>query len=274
MSLVIRWSGLRALSCLGLALLLIGCSPSGTPTATPTPAPTRTVAAAATATLAPTSGPGPGIVTATLPPTPPTATAPPATPTTTATPTRPAPSPGRGTATPAPAGNYPADWRVYQGRLPFAIAYPPDWTVDESQLSSNLIYFFAPGQDQSIFLVIATTGMAEGAVNLDVLRDRWIQSRLRGCDQFAIDQSGQEELHGITYATVGATCDLPTGLAYSYTGLGVRGAVPWIFEFNAPYERYEATLAEVFRPMIQTLNIYGGTRVPLGRVTMYHLNNR
>jgi hypothetical protein len=34
--------------------------------------------------------------------------------------------------------------------------------------------------------------------------------------------------------------------------------VPWIFEFNAPYELYEAELAAAFRPMIASLNIYGG----------------
>jgi hypothetical protein len=142
--------------------------------------------------------------------------------------------------------------------LPFAIAYPPDWTVDESQLSNNLVYFFAPVADQSIFVIVATTGAPEGSVNLDVLRDRWFQSRTRGCTNFAIEQTGEEVLSGITFATVGATCDLPVGLAYSYTGLGVRGTVPWIFEFNAPYDRYEEMLATAFRPMIETLNIYGG----------------
>jgi hypothetical protein len=169
-------------------------------------------------------------------------------------------SPGRGTATPgSPLGAIPAGWQVYQGPLPFAIAYPPDWTVDESQLqSSNLVYFFAPGADQNIFLVIATTGAPEESPNLDVLRDRWFQARVRGCTKFATDQTGQEMLNGITFATIGATCDLPTGLAYSYTGLGVRGTVPWIFEFNAPYELYEAELAAHFRPMIASLNIYGG----------------
>lgn len=185
---------------------------------------------------------------------------PPATPGTPATPSRPAASPGRGTATPMPLGSYPAGWRVYQGLLPFAIAYPPDWTVDESQIGNNLVYFFAPVPDESIFVIVATTGAPGETTNLDILRDRWFQSRTRACPEAGIDQSGQEVLNGITYATVGATCDLPTGLAYSYTGLGVRGTVPWIFEFNAPFDDYAAMLAAVFRPMIETLNIYGGVR--------------
>lgn len=258
MSLVIRRAGLRAVGWLLAPFLLVACAGGGTPTGTAVLAPTGTTVPSAPPTAIATGGPRPSIATPTPPPTPPTATTRPATPATPATPQRPGPTPGAGTATPGPLGAIPAGWRVYQGPLPFAIAYPPDWTVDESQLSSNLVYFFAPGADQSIFLVIATTGAPEETINLDTLRDRWFQSRVRGCTNFAIEQTGQETLTGINFATVGATCDLPTGLAYSYTGLGVRGTVPWIFEFNAPYELFAAELAASFRPMIASLNIYGG----------------
>jgi hypothetical protein len=146
--------------------------------------------------------------------------------------------------------------------LPFTIAYPATWTVDESQLGSNLVYFFAPVADQSVFVVIGTTAAPWVDANLDVLRDRWFQSRMRGCSKSAVDQSGQEVWSGVTFATVGATCNLSTGLAYSYSGLGLRGTIPWIFEFNASYDRYATTLAESFRPMIASLNIYGSTSFP------------
>ena len=240
-----------ALAWLIVPLLLGACSVSGTANATVTLGPTVSVVSAVATGTATVAGTRPGGATPTLPPTP-TATVAPPLPSTPATPT------GRGpAATPGPLGSYPADWRIYQGRLPFAIAYPPNWTVDESQLNDNLVYFYAPGADRSVFMVVATTAKPEENANLDVLRDRWFQSRTCGCSRSAVEQSGREELAGLTFATVGATCDLPTGLAYSYTGLGVRGTVPWIFEFNAPYERYAATLAETFRPMIATLNIYG-----------------
>ncbi len=235
-----------------LPLLLGACSLSGTTNATATSAPTVSVVSRVPTGTATLGGTRPGGNTPTLPPTPPTATMLVVAPTTPATP------PTRIPATPGPLGSYPADWRIYQGRLPFTIAYPPDWTVDESQLGNNLVYFYAPGAEQSTFVVIATTAQPEENANLDVLRDRWFQSRMRGCSRFAIDQAGQEILAGITYATVGATCDLSSGLAYSYTGLGVRGTIPWVFEFNAPYDRYAAALSATFRPMIATLNIYGG----------------
>lgn len=257
MSLVVHWAKLRAIGWLALPFLLVACSAGGSPTGTATLAPTGTATRPAPPTTVATGGPRPSVATPTLPPTPPTATSPLATPVASATP--PLASPGRGTATPpGPLGVIPTGWRVYQGTLPFVIAYPPDWTVDESQLANNLVYFFAPVADQSIFVVIATTAAPEESPNLDVLRDRWFQSRTRGCTKFAVETTGQTTASGINFATVGATCDLPTGLAYSYTGLGVRGTVPWIFEFNAPYEGYDATLAQFFNPMIATLNIYGG----------------
>lgn len=257
MALVIRWSSLGSLALLIVPFILAACSLSGNADPTATLAPVGTIAAAtAGASTAPaTARPsgGPPSPAATLP----SATAPPATP---ATPTRPAATPGGGAATPGPLAGYPVGWRVYQGQLPFAIAYPSDWTVDESQLGNNLVYFFAPVSDQSIFVVIATTGAPERDPNLDVLRDRWFTSRTRECARTAVDRTAREVWNGLEFATVGATCDLPTGLAYSYTGLGIRGTVPWIFEFNAPYNAYATTLEAVFRKMIQSLNIYGGVR--------------
>lgn len=243
-----RWSRYAALGWLSLVLALAACSTGG-PTATPSLPPV-----VATGGL-------PG--TPTLPPTPPTPTGPPA-----ASPTAQPATATRGTVAsgtrrpvtasplPAPLGDIPAGWRVYRGALPFVIAYPPDWLVDESQIAQKLVYFYAPLADRSVFVVLATTGEPEANPNLDVLRDRWFKSRTRQCQRFAVDVTRQEQHAGVDFATVGATCDLADGLAYSYTGIGLRRQVPWIFEFNAPYGAYTVALADVFQPMIASLNIY------------------
>jgi hypothetical protein len=240
-----------------LALVLAGCSGGGA-TATPAPATAPPATARATNGLPPAP---------TLPPTPPTATV------ARATPATPTVAPAAGTATrgtaavatrrtitvtppPAPAGEVPAGWKIYRGRLPFVIAYPPDWTVDEGQIDQGLVYFYAPTPGRDTFLVIATTGRPEDDPNLDVLRDRWFQSRTRQCDRFAVEATRQETHAGVEFATVGATCDLAAGLAYSYTGIGLRGRVPWIFELNAPYGVYDVALSEAFAPMLATWNIY------------------
>ncbi|MFN8514633.1 MAG: hypothetical protein U0841_18985 [Chloroflexia bacterium] len=65
----------------------------------------------------------------------------------------------------------PAGWRVYQGTLPFVIAYLPDWTVDETQISNNLVYFSSRRWPIRWFVVIATTATPEDC-RPDVLRDR------------------------------------------------------------------------------------------------------
>jgi hypothetical protein len=247
-----RWSRFVAPCWLVLTLALAACS-SGKG-ATPTP----TIPAISGTSGLPTSP--------TLPPTPPTATKAPASAATPAqepgaTATRGAVATGTGriasaTPLPGPLGVIPPGWRVYRGALPFVIAYPPDWIVDESQLAQHLVYFYAPVPDRSTFMVIATTLEPEANPNLDVLRDRWFKSRTRTCTNFAVEETRQERYAGVDFATVGATCDLPDGLAYSYTGIGIRRQVPWIFEFNARYAVYPTALAEVFGPMITTWNIY------------------
>lgn len=228
---------------IALLPLITSCSTAQTPPS-PTTAPTRGGALIATpsATLPPTNTP-PATRAA-------TASASPGATTTRAvvsTATRAASTtPGGGTPGPIPAG-----WAVYRGGLSFTIAYPPGWRIDDRS-AQGLIYFYAPTAQPTTFLVIATTGKVETNTNLDVLRDRWYQARIASCQGFAVERTGQARYAGIDFATVGATCDLPTGLAYSDTGIGLRKQVPWIFEFNAPYGDYAARLADSFEPMIRS----------------------
>lgn len=248
---------------LALALALAACSAGGTAT----PAPRSTTSASATTGL---PAPPP---TATLPPTPPTGTA--------AHPGTPgifAPAPGTGTptagaaatasraATPgaarretatrtplAPTGEHPEGWRVYAGALPFTIAYPPDWSAEEDA-ARGLLYLYGPDPARTIFLVIAR-GAPENDPNLDVLRDRWFQGRTAPCARFAVTSTGEERHSGLAFATVGATCDLPGGLAYSLTGIGLLGTTPWIYELDAPYGDFARVRTAAFDPILTTWQI-------------------
>ncbi len=153
-----------------------------------------------------------------------------------------------------PRGTVPAGWLVYRGALPFAITYPSDWRVDDKS-ATGLVYFYAPVPTQTTFLVIATTSQPSPETNLDVLRDSWFKSRTGACTRFAIARTDQERYADTQLATVGATCDIQQQLAYSYTGLGLRQQVPWIFELNAPYASYDVALTQSFKPMLDSLNI-------------------
>lgn len=231
-----------------------------------------------TATPAPSGAPGtsaPGSATAGLPAPPPAATPPTGTAARPATPATPgifgpAPRPATTSAAPGgtpggnrrqtatvapivPVGERPAGWLVYTGPLDFTLAYPPDWLPVEDA-AHGLLYLYSPDPARTTFLVIAS-GAPEAQPNLDILRDRWFQARVARCARFAVDATGQERHNGIDFATVGATCDLPGGLAYSLTGIALLGDTPWIFELDAPYADYAALRDAAFAPILATWQI-------------------
>ncbi len=237
-----------------IVLLLTACSSGEGTTPAPSARPSTSAASSATAGL---PAPPP---TATLPPTPPTSTA--ARP---GMPTRPpaatasrAATPGAGrrqTATAAliPVGERPVGWLVYTGGLPFTLAYPPDWLPVEDA-AHGILYLYSPDPARTTFLVFAV-GAPETNPNPDILRDRWFQARVARCARFAVDTTGQERHSDLDFTTVGATCDLPGGLAYSLTGIALLGDTPWIFELDAPYADYAALRDAAFAPILATWQI-------------------
>ena len=278
---------LSALSALCLAALLAACGVPGVSQATATPPPTATPIP--TATLAPTNTPLPPTNTPVPPtntPVPPTNTPPPPTATRTPTPLLTAtiaaaagiptataqptvgqgglpPTPTTVAAQPQPTGQIPAGWQVYRGtRVPFVMAYPPGWTVDESGVGEGLVYFRHPS-NVATWLLVATTGQRETR-SADELRDVYYNEQFVDCRAKAIDITRDNEFSGITFKSVGTTCDLADGLYYSYIGLGLRGGVPWRFRLNSPYAQYSrnscrcdaGNVEQFFSPMLSSLNIY------------------
>jgi hypothetical protein len=239
-------------------------------TATPTPVPAVNAAATGTAAAvaannvratqtasAPTPV-APPTPSATLTPTPSPTAAPSPSPSATAT-QRPTPTATRTpTVSKTPRGSLPAaGWRTYSGhdRVPFAIYYPPGWTIDEDYSGDGAIYVRPPGGGGT-WLLIATTGTPEATGNIDVLRDQYYNNTLGECETKAIDRTNYTEYSGITFAGLGATCDTDSGLYYARIGLGLNGEVPWRYRLNAPYGEYSDTLDQYFSPMLSSLNIY------------------
>ncbi len=259
-----RTRPIGAVGALLFALALAACTIGGGATPAPGIAPGTIAGGGPTAGL---PAPPP---TATLPPTPPTAAATrPGTPgifgpatlaaTANAATASRATTPGAGrrqTATAAPlipVGERPAGWFVYTGSLPFNLAYPPDW-VPVEDAAHGILYLYSPDPARTTFLVLAA-GVPETDPNLDILRDRWFRARVARCARFAVDTTGQERHSDLDFATVGATCDLPGGLAYSLTGIALRGDTPWIFELDAPYADYAALRDAAFAPILATWQI-------------------
>lgn len=247
-----------------LAVLLAACGapgipgpsqPTATPPPTATPSPIPTIAPTATPTpLPPTATPVPTATPSPTPTVPPTAT----------------PTPLPPTPTPGPRGAFPQGWKVYpapgaRAALPFAIAYPPDWTVDESRAANGngFVLFSAP--DGVTRVLIGTPGTPAPDGNIDVLRNQYFNEQLSDCRQKGITVDRYGTRSGITFAEIGATCDVGDGrLYFSYIGLGLKDGVPWRFRLYSLYEQYDRTfcrcdqgnLEKFFAPMFNSLNIY------------------
>jgi len=241
--------------------------PPSTPAATATVAnvasPTAPIPATATATRAasPVASVSNTAVSAATPTAPPTATAPRATP---ATAIAPAATTRTSSATPTGAGAVPASWQTYNGgaRVPFTIAYPPDWTVDDSRATQGRVYIYGPGVTQpyedALWILIATTGSPTPDANIDVLRDQYFATEIKDPHPEAgIDVTRRNEFSGLPFASLGTTFNSGTTLCYAYIGLAVRDGVPWRFRLNSPYADYSANLEGTFAPMVGSLNIYG-----------------
>jgi len=169
----------------------------------------------------------------------------------------------------APVGNTdplepaPAGWKTYRGtaKAPFSINYPPDWTVDESRASEGRIYFYGPGVTQpyenALWVLIATTAVRDPTGNVDVLRDSYFNSDIKGSHPEAgVDITRNNTFSGITFASIGATFNSNKDLCYAYIGLGLKNQVPWRFRLNSLYSDYDDNLDNYFTDMISSLNIY------------------
>jgi hypothetical protein len=169
-----------------------------------------------------------------------------------------------GGATPTSGGAIPAGWQTYNGgaRVPFTIAYPPDWTVDDSRATQGRVYIYGPGVTQpyedALWILIATTGSPVPEANIDVLRDQYFATEIKDPHPEAgIDVTRRNEFSGLAFASLGTTFNSGNTLCYAYIGLAVREGVPWRFRLNSLYADYSANLETIFAPMVGSLNIYG-----------------
>lgn len=145
--------------------------------------------------------------------------------------------------------------------MPFALYYPPGWTVDESRASEGRIYFYGPGVDKpyddELWVLIATTGERTPGGNIDVLRDQYYQNDIKGSHPEAgINITRNNQFSGITFASLGTNFNGGSELCYAYIGLGLNQNVPWRFRLNSLDADYDSNLDEFFSEMIGSMNIY------------------
>jgi hypothetical protein len=145
--------------------------------------------------------------------------------------------------------------------VPFAMYYPPDWTVDETRASEGRIYFYGPGVDKpyenALWVLIATTGEKAPNGNIDVLRDQYFANDIKGSHPEAgINITRNNQFSGITFASLGTNFNGGSDLCYAYIGLGLNQSVPWRFRLNSIDADYDDNLNNFFDGMIGSMNIY------------------
>ena len=178
-----------------------------------------------------------------------------------ATATRTATTATRGaTPVPQPAGTVPPGWRAYRGTpaFPFVVAYPPDWTVDDSLLpDQRVIYLYGPdGRDDTPERIdIEISELGDGS-NIDVQRDEFFRQESAFCDQKGIEYTEHSQIAGVAFAILGATCDASNVLSFMQVASGLKDGDEWNILMRTPYDRKEARLRDVFNPILASLNIY------------------
>ncbi|HEY8597090.1 MAG TPA: hypothetical protein VIL85_01590 [Thermomicrobiales bacterium] len=159
-----------------------------------------------------------------------------------------------------PGGPVPAGWQVYRGprEFPIVIAYPPDWTADDSYFPAQYVLFLygpAKNVDEEESVEI-TAGPEDPGANIDVLRDDFFYRKTPFCDKTGIEYTTQRQLTGAAFAILGATCDQSNELAFFQVASGLKGGDGWNIAMRTPYARRDQRLREVFDPMLASLNIY------------------
>ncbi len=262
-----RWRG-PVFGVTGVAVVVLAAFlatqvwPRPTPTATPIP----TAIAAPTAT-APLSTP---TAVATATPAPATATSAPtatATPLPSSTPTRPTATPTSAAAAAVPLGSRPLGWKTYTGppRAPFALYYPPNWTVDESGLAKDgSVEFKDPSGAPFLSIFVSLT---RTTTSIDTLRDGQAKVLAQSCLHSGVEVTEQVTLSGgVIFDDLVESCDLgqPGQLSVWLVGSGLNNGYPWYFDGASDRKDYSKTtcscpggnLETFFAPMLYSLHIY------------------
>lgn len=157
----------------------------------------------------------------------------------------------------------PRGWKTYKGMgVPFAIAYPAHWSVDEANSPVGEISFLGNEKTSSISGTLATRELASQPVGLDVLRGRFLNVVTRVCEGGKrIGKAGRARFSQVTFATVTAACSGSEEgeneeVKAFYLGVAKIDGRQWTFSFSSHQDELARNTRQYFVPMLKTLHIY------------------
>jgi len=144
--------------------------------------------------------------------------------------------------------------------VPFVIAYPPKWSVDETNSPVGEISFSRVTKTDSISGTIATRRTAARRLPLSVLRARFVSFATRTCEQGRkLEGRGTATSATVRFATAIAECEPPDEEAAHgheaivfYVGVAVKNGVQCTFLFRSSKEHFQANQRKYFTPMLYT----------------------
>jgi hypothetical protein len=160
-------------------------------------------------------------------------------------------------ATPASSA-VPIGFKLYTGRLPFTVAYPATWLVDESHSETGQVYFYAPGAigplDNATWVAIGTAGPPT-TDNLDESRDQFYNDQFHAHPEAALDVLRHAQYAGLDFATAGIIFTAANENCYATIGVALKGQMLWQFRLNARYTDFDLATTRYFTPMLRSLTI-------------------
>ncbi len=137
------------------------------------------------------------------------------------------------------------------------MAYPPDWTVDESYFpEQSIIFFIGPSGNTDEESVAIIWGAEQTDANIDVILNDFYQQRSAYCDTEGIESTEYRQISDATFAILQAACDQGGLLFFLQVGAGLKNSDQWDVEMRTLYEDKEAFKRDIFDPMLASLNIY------------------
>jgi hypothetical protein len=139
--------------------------------------------------------------------------------------------------------------------LPFAIYYPPDWTVDASGVASDgQVEITAPTTGVSLTMRVDTD---RTNTSIDTLRDAQAKGIASVCKASGVEGTDQETYSGVIFNELIQTCDYGTPPLFVFgIGVGLNNSYPWAFFVSSPYDDYNDNIDTYFQPMLDSLTIY------------------
>ena len=134
-----------------------------------------------------------------------------------------------------------------------AIAYPPNWSVEED---AGRVAFVHPSDLPGV--QISTLGSEFRATTAEQLRDDYYADLTKGCRDVELQWIDSDTYGGVAFEDLAALCENASGeVRFLYVAVGIQGQTKWAI-LVVDTDDYADNIDTFFNPMLATLNFGTG----------------